>query len=93
MLESALMKKYSVLNKDYFDLSESHLDEATARDENHNYGFDRNAGEGGSFAMALAYWTRGAVNGPVYESGDQITPIPVTILFLLNAKPRDTVAL
>ena len=76
VLESILMRKYNLINKDYFDLSESHLDKATARDTENNYGFDRNLGEECSFAMALAYWTRSKVNGPVYEKNEQGIPIP-----------------
>lgn len=76
ILESALMKKYNILDKDYFNLSESHLDESTARNEYNGYGFDRSSGEGGSFAMALAYWTRGVLNGPFYEQGDEIILTP-----------------
>ena len=65
LLESALMKKEGIIDPRAFQFSVSHMDHATAKNYAEEYGFDRNAGDGGYFNIAVAYWSRGYLNGPV----------------------------
>lgn len=50
------------------DLSEEHLRYSTSNDISEEFGYPRGAGETGNFNMALSYWTRSTLGGPVFES-------------------------
>lgn len=50
------------------DLSEEHLRYSTSNDISEVYGYPRSAGETGNFNMALSYWTRSTLGGPVFEN-------------------------
>ena len=65
LLESTLMKKYDITQKECFDFSVDHMDAMTTESQSGTYGFSRNQGEEGFFDMALSYWTRAKNNGPI----------------------------
>ncbi|MDO4300203.1 MAG: C1 family peptidase [Clostridia bacterium] len=50
------------------DLSEEHLRYSTSNDISEEFGYPRSASETGNFNMALSYWTRGTLSGPVFEN-------------------------
>ncbi len=72
--ESSLLKKYDSINPNAYDFSENHMRYALSSDGNNKLGFDRRNYGAGNFSMALAYLTRGQMNGVVNESDD---PYPV----------------
>lgn len=50
------------------DLSEEHLRFSTSNDISEEFGYPRGASETGNFNMALSYWTRATLGGPVFEN-------------------------
>ena len=74
LLETSLMKKYGIIEPNFYDFSEKAMDEATSKEYAGTYGFERKSGEAGCFDMALNYWTRSKLNGPISEVTGQIVP-------------------
>ena len=71
LLECALIKKQVVVDPSAFQFSVKHMDLATSKNYADSYGFDRKAGEGGYFNIAIAYWSRDHLNGPIDSKYDK----------------------
>ncbi|MBE6024247.1 MAG: hypothetical protein E7231_13865 [Cellulosilyticum sp.] len=74
LLESRLMKQNYIIDKDFYDFSEEAMDKATSIEYGGKYGFVRKKGDAGYFDIALNYWTRSALNGPIQEATGQKIP-------------------
>lgn len=79
ILESSLLKENNISTPAAatYDFSENHMRYALSSDGGNTLGFDRKNDDGGNFDMALAYLTRGKMNGAVNESDD---PYPVNTI-------------
>lgn len=71
VFESSLLKENKITSQDTYDFSENHMRYALSSDGGNNLGFDRRNYAAGNFDMALAYLTRGQMNGVVNESDDK----------------------
>lgn len=67
ILESAIMKTYDIEDPNAYNFSEAHMGLATSKEVGGLYGFDRMYSDMGDFSMAITYWSRNAMNGPVSE--------------------------
>lgn len=68
--ESALLKGNNKTDSNTYDFSENHMRYALSSDGANTLGYDRKNYDGGNFTMALAYLTRGKMNGAVNEETD-----------------------
>lgn len=71
LLETSLMREFNVIDPTFYDFSEEDMDQSTSNIYTKSYGFERELGGSGCFAMALNYWTRGNLSGPVHEGNNQ----------------------
>jgi len=88
--ESSLLKENNITTPAAatYDFSENHMRYALSSDGGNTLGFDRTNYDGGNFSMALAYLTRGKMNGVVNESDD---PYPTKAnTYLDSAKAKRT---
>ncbi len=67
LLETSLMKKYGIIDKQFYDFSESDMDRDTSKEYAGNYGFSRSYKNAGNFDIAMAYWARAYLSGPIDE--------------------------
>ena len=69
-LETSLMKKYNILDKNFYNFSEEHMDYSTSIDYADDYGFQRKNGDAGYMTFEL--------EKPLVVSGKFLVAIEVT---------------
>ncbi|MBP3887701.1 MAG: hypothetical protein J6F30_08650 [Cellulosilyticum sp.] len=67
LLETSLMKQYGITDKAFYDFSEEAMDRDTSIEYGGKKGFERNYKDAGNFDIAMAYWSRGDLGGPIDE--------------------------
>lgn len=86
-LESALLKAHPEAEVSSYDFSETHMALATSSIMTDSYGFDRGTMQMGNFEMAISYWARGKLGGPVEEM-----VMPYSLFNYTSAKEMEAVS-
>lgn len=87
--ESRLLKENNQTNPDTYDFSENNMRYSLSTDGGNTLGFDRTNDYGGNFDMALAYLTRGQMNGPVNEIDDPYPQNTTAAAATVTRTPND----